>query len=478
MQDGFQGCRGRNSLNTSEKDTKGVKRKLNGLKAESLKTKPFCSLTACYCEKLVSLSEIMPIRPEEGFGAAFGLGNRVSGHSGFVDQFGKFHPRTDYQPPVRIDRGLIKSAWEGTKRIAQFGFDLATFKLKTTVWTGRDGMLKDTNGKNMKDVSRFGLFEEEYHGSTALNKVEVTERFFGLYRSSSINGQEIKDGHAIYRDSKGKMRVLDPDDPNFKDNFKSGRTVLSVSGMNNDITGNVDMHFASRQEAAINQNQESVHIFNDTGRIPFFNIAGELLNYGTHILTGGSVQLEPSVGTVKKMIEAGAFSNGGVIMAHSQGAQIVTQGIINSKTEIPIKSNVFLFGGAHNDLPEKRLSGGARMIAFENNDLIPSGTGAWIPDTSLVSVTPTFNERIYNQQNPTETRVINRGAKASFTEGTNWRATSFKDANTFERKYFTAEDLKRLKHYGNETSWGHGYNDGYKGYLQWYLDRAGIKAEN
>jgi hypothetical protein len=30
-------------------------------------------------------------------GAAFGLGNRVSGHSGFVDQFGKFHPRTDYQ---------------------------------------------------------------------------------------------------------------------------------------------------------------------------------------------------------------------------------------------------------------------------------------------------------------------------------------------------------------------------------------------
>jgi hypothetical protein len=117
-------------------------------------------------------------------GAAFGLGNSVSGHSGFVDDKGKFHPRTDYQPPVRIARGLIKSAWEGAKRIAQFGFDLATFKSKTTVWTDRKGMLKDKNGKNMKDVSRFGLFEEEYHGSTALNKVEVTERFFGLYRSS------------------------------------------------------------------------------------------------------------------------------------------------------------------------------------------------------------------------------------------------------------------------------------------------------
>jgi hypothetical protein len=53
----------KNSLNTSEKDTKGVKRKLNGLNCEAMKTRPFCSLTACYCVELVSLSEIMPIRP-------------------------------------------------------------------------------------------------------------------------------------------------------------------------------------------------------------------------------------------------------------------------------------------------------------------------------------------------------------------------------------------------------------------------------
>jgi hypothetical protein len=61
----------------TKSEEKGVKRKLNSLKAESLKTcegagaptkeqgGTFCSLTACYCVELVSLSEVMPIRPEE-----------------------------------------------------------------------------------------------------------------------------------------------------------------------------------------------------------------------------------------------------------------------------------------------------------------------------------------------------------------------------------------------------------------------------
>jgi hypothetical protein len=73
----------------------------------------FCSLTACYCVKLVSLSEIMPIRPYEGSGAAIGLGNRVSGQSGFVDDKGKFHPRTCFT------KGTLVHTINGLKAIEE-----------------------------------------------------------------------------------------------------------------------------------------------------------------------------------------------------------------------------------------------------------------------------------------------------------------------------------------------------------------------
>jgi hypothetical protein len=56
-------------LKTSVKDTKGVKRKLNGLSLEKMKTKPFCSLTFLYLSvKIVSNVESSKerTRPKEG----------------------------------------------------------------------------------------------------------------------------------------------------------------------------------------------------------------------------------------------------------------------------------------------------------------------------------------------------------------------------------------------------------------------------
>jgi hypothetical protein len=55
---GFRGCRGRNSLKTSVKDTKGKLRKQFGSSSERMRTIPFCSLTFLYTTgKIVSIVE-------------------------------------------------------------------------------------------------------------------------------------------------------------------------------------------------------------------------------------------------------------------------------------------------------------------------------------------------------------------------------------------------------------------------------------
>jgi hypothetical protein len=70
----------KNSLKTSVKDTKGVKRKLNGLNCEAMKTIPFCSLTFLYpIEKIVSLKESSKERKRPRLGSGAILATTVAG---------------------------------------------------------------------------------------------------------------------------------------------------------------------------------------------------------------------------------------------------------------------------------------------------------------------------------------------------------------------------------------------------------------
>ncbi|WP_246048806.1 hypothetical protein [Leptospira sarikeiensis] len=372
--------------------------------------------------------------------------------------------------------GIAGLAWDGMKtafnatidgavKVAETAFDIATFQKTDTAYY-------DVNGNKMVKTERFGGLWQTESGSLngkVVNEVSVNERLGGLYRESKLNGEQIYDGDIIKRGADGKLIRIAGEDAS-STNYGPGKALITQSGMDNNLIGNVDMHYSSRDELKNVMKiegkgnylpQESYHVFNDTGRFPGLNIFGELFNYATQYLTGGNIQTEPSVSTVQKMIEAGAVSNGGLIIGHSQGAQIVTDAIAGAKRndrDLSISANVVLVGGAHNSLPEGLLSNGAKMLAFDNGDLIPKVPNLFIG-----------NERIYNAQNGGGFGVVgfsDKGFEFGYSQPT---YNSFENSNTFKR--YSLPDT---------SSWnsaGHGYSSHYatgtpSGVLYWYATQA------
>ncbi len=421
---------------------------------------------------------------------------------------------------IAVDVG--KGIWKGSTVLGKLALDIVTLKNSTVHYFGADGKVGET-------TSYLG-FAEAFHrlgmdslaakagwrdyDKSKISAAEVDDRFLGLLRINSLNEKWLPDGSLIKRNSDGTLTAVNPKD--FKEVFKDGKAIVTQSGMNNDLTENLMMHLKSRTELEKAQAisirdpnyrlpAESFHVFNDTGsafrgilRFPSFlpgaNLLGEVLNYTTQLASFGLLQGESASSTWEKLITAGAFSNGGVMIGHSQGAQILTDAI--SKTDNKIQANVFLFGGAHNSVPDKRLSGGGKMISFNNTgadwyefidtsagwfqvamdlgkrlrlsnfDLVPSA----VPRTGQL----TYGETVLDDpDDPKNWKTVNEkkgGYSMKYVGPTHIRP--FSESNHFVKMDLSEEDAAKW------PESGHGFSDhygtGYRldGVLQWYAKKA------
>lgn len=195
-----------------------------------------------------------------------------------------------------------------------------------------------------------------------LNRAVMTSggflsNFFGRGNQTFINGTELRDGNGIFRRPNSRMDVMDSTQlvNHLNGAGSNQRYLFSQNGMDNNGMEAIMMNLRGREVTSSQFGNDfggNIHIYNGTR-----TVFGDAVNYAassvlSRIGLGGVENAETSWSDI---LRTQAMQNQNIIIGHSQGAQIVTNAIVNAEnSRNPVSldnTRLILVGGAHDQIP-------------------------------------------------------------------------------------------------------------------------------
>ncbi|WP_218669075.1 hypothetical protein, partial [Leptonema illini] len=274
----------------------------------------------------------------------------------------------------------IKEPWTHERELARVK---QVYDLLKGQKLSKEGLTENEDGLYVRNKSNFFTasgyrLELDADGKVKNYIVEEGRGILGTDRVY-INGERLNDGDMFFRDLDMNMKVIaDGPDGTIRQKlaeYKGKNYLITQNGVWNGGLGAIDLSDFTRRKVAstIGNYGGSMGVYNST------SVAGDLLNLGVSyaLQAAGLPGTEAASGTWGKIFDSGIMDNGGLIVAHSQGAQIVTHALQTWKGKARnidkrLGADLLLLGGAHTIKPIQAVN-----FTLDTRNRIDYMTGAF-----------------------------------------------------------------------------------------------------